>query len=65
MSKKGVLSIAVALTALGAGGCAESDSKAEERGSIAVELCEGHGGVAALDDDIVVCRDQSVHQGEV
>ena len=49
---------------VGGVGCDEGDSRAEERGATAVELCRGHGGVAALDDDIVICRDQTIERGE-
>lgn len=33
----------------------------EERGSRAVNECRGHGGVAALEDDAVICRDQTAN----
>lgn len=66
MKRNGLISLALASLAVASGvGCDESDSQAEERGKAAIELCRGHGGVAALDDDIVICRDQSVHEGEV
>lgn len=65
MKRRGLIAIVTAMAIAGAIGCDEADTEAEERGAKAVELCRGHGGVAALDDDIVVCRDQSVHRGEV
>lgn len=51
---------AVLLAALAAGGvsaCGESDS--DNRGVTAVGLCRDHGGVVALEDEIVICRDQT------
>jgi hypothetical protein len=64
LKRNGPLAIAVAIIAIAGGaGCDEADSEAEDRGAAAVELCEGHGGVAALEDDVVICRDQSAHQG--
>jgi hypothetical protein len=66
MKRNRLIAIAVAVLAIAIGaGCDEGETEAEERGAAAVELCRGHGGVAALDDDIVVCRDQTVHRGEV
>lgn len=65
MKRNRRISIGVVILAiLGGAGCDQADTDAEDRGDAAVELCRGHGGVAALDDDIVVCRDQSVHRGE-
>jgi hypothetical protein len=62
---KGVLAAAGAILAMVGGvACDEGSSRAEERGATAVELCRGHGGVAALDDDIVICRDQTIERGE-
>jgi hypothetical protein len=34
----------------------------EERDARAVEACRGHGGVAAFDDDIAICRDQTFQE---
>lgn len=65
MNGKGVLAAAGAILAMVGGvACDEGGSHAEERGATAVELCRGHGGVAALDDDIVICRDQTIERGE-
>ena len=54
--------LAVATTA----GCGTngSSSDREERSTRAVNECRGHGGVSAFDDDIVICRDQSLHEAE-
>jgi hypothetical protein len=40
-------------------------SSPEERASSAVRECRGHGGVAAFEDDVVICRDQTTkdHRG--
>jgi hypothetical protein len=45
------------LAAVGVAGCGESDS--DNRGVTAVGLCRDHGGVVALEDEIVICRDQT------
>jgi hypothetical protein len=67
MSSKKLVMIAVALLLAGAsvGGCdsgAEDpgERSTEERGSSAVEACRAHGGVIAFEDDVVICRDQTV-----
>ena len=46
-----------ALAAAGIAACGESDS--DNRGVTAVGLCRDHGGVVALEDEIVICRDQT------
>jgi hypothetical protein len=42
-------------------GCdsSESSSDREARVSRVIEACSGHGGVAAFDDDAVICADQT------
>jgi hypothetical protein len=51
----------VLLAAVALAGCSSQDSSEarEERASRAVAECRGHGGVAAFDDDAVICADQS------
>jgi hypothetical protein len=44
------LGIAVALFELGLG--------------VVVEACRGHGGVVAFDDDLVLCRDQTLQEAD-
>ena len=40
--------------------CGSSDtSDRDERVSRVIEACGGHGGVAAFDDDAVICEDQT------
>ena len=56
--------VRIALAVLAAGAltaCASQESSQDraERGARAVEICRGHGGVAAFDDDAVICRDQT------
>jgi hypothetical protein len=52
------LAPAVALLCAAAlAGCGQSD--ADTRGATAVGQCRAHGGVVALEDEIVVCRDQT------
>jgi hypothetical protein len=42
-------------------GCGGSQSSADrsERVSRVTEACDGHGGVAAFEDDAVICEDQT------
>jgi hypothetical protein len=42
-------------------GCSspEASESRDERGSNAVDLCRGRGGVTALEDNVVICRDQT------
>jgi hypothetical protein len=54
--------VIAALAAAGIAGCGESDSG--NRGNEAVGLCQGHGGVVALEDEIVICRDQTSHTAD-
>jgi hypothetical protein len=53
--------ITVVVFALAPAGCTSRDASAE-RGSRAVGACRRQGGVSAFDDDIVICRDQTVHE---
>jgi hypothetical protein len=46
---------------LGVAACGDSDTL--DRGHEAVALCNGHGGVVAFEDEIVICRDQTAHDG--
>jgi hypothetical protein len=53
---------AVALAAALAPACGGNDSSASdraERGSRTIDACREHGGVAAFDDDAVICDDQT------
>jgi hypothetical protein len=44
-------------------GCASDEtSSREDRASSAIEECRDHGGVGAFDDDVVICRDQTVNE---
>jgi hypothetical protein len=54
----------MALAATGVAGCGEEPSSAEERGRRAVQMCSGHGGVVAFEDDLAICRDQTYHEVE-
>jgi hypothetical protein len=65
MSRKKLIPIAVGLLAATASaGCASDEDpgarSAEDRGSTAVEACRAHGGAIAFEDDVVICRDQTV-----
>jgi hypothetical protein len=65
MKRRGIASTAVALLAAAAvAGCSspETEEKRVERGSSAVETCKGHGGVAAFDDEAVICQDQTFEE---
>jgi hypothetical protein len=59
--KRSIPTVAVLLAAAALAGCSspEDTQSREERGSNAVDLCRGHGGVSALEDNVVICRDQS------
>lgn len=46
-------------TALVGCGSSESSSDRAERASRVIEACAGHGGVAAFDDESVICTDQT------
>jgi hypothetical protein len=52
---------AAVLVAAGTAGCGSEGASQdrEERSTRAVEECRGHGGVSALDDDVVICLDQT------
>lgn len=49
----------LAATALVGCGSSESSSDRAERVSRIIEACRAHGGVAAFDDDAVICDDQT------
>ena len=55
---------AVALTVISAAGVAGcgSTSEADDRGASVIGVCRGHGGVVALEDEIVICRDQTAQE---
>jgi hypothetical protein len=55
-----VVILTVVLAFAGATGCGEdgSSSDREERSTRAVDECRAHGGVGAIDDDVVICVDQ-------
>jgi hypothetical protein len=62
MRMRHLVAPAAALLALaGAAGCGTEGSSRdrEERSTQAVNECRGHGGVAAFDDDVVICVDQT------
>jgi hypothetical protein len=42
----------------------EDQTSSGERASRAVEACRDHDGVAAFDDDIAICRDETSAQVE-
>jgi hypothetical protein len=44
-------------------GCgSDQASSREDRASRAIRECRGHGGVAAFEDDVVICRDQTANE---
>ena len=53
--------VAVLLGAMALVGCGSSQSSSDrsERVSRVTEACDGHGGVAAFEDDAVICEDQT------
>jgi hypothetical protein len=51
------LSVLSAVGLIACGGTAESD----DRGTAAVGICRGHDGAIALEDEFVICRDQTAH----
>jgi hypothetical protein len=59
--RKLVALAAAALAVAGAVGCGSEGASQdrEERSTQAVEECRGHGGVGALDDEVVICLDQT------
>src|SRR5918999_6338012 len=56
-----VLPVAATLAIASAAGCGSEGSSRdwEERSMEAVGECRGHGGVSAVDDDVVICVDQT------
>jgi hypothetical protein len=61
MKRNALVALAIAILAATFGaGCDQASSESESRGVAAVELCRGHGGVTAFDDDIAICGDHSV-----
>jgi hypothetical protein len=57
-----MLAISLALpVAVAIGGCASSGSAADrtDRSLSTIEACREHGGVAAFDDDAIICADQT------
>jgi hypothetical protein len=56
-----VLPVAATLAIASAAGCGSEGGTQdrEERSTQAVNECRGHGGVGALDDDVVICNDQT------
>jgi hypothetical protein len=64
LTRKRLAAAALAvLVAAGLAGCGES-APADGRGESAVALCRDHGGATALEDNIVICRDQTYHDTE-
>ena len=64
VNKRQLIAIVIAVLSLASfSGCASDDAAVhEERSSSAIEECREHGGVAAFDDDIVICRDQTANE---
>jgi hypothetical protein len=56
-----VLPVAAVLAIASAAGCGSEGSSRdwEARSMEAVNECRGHGGVSAVDDDVVICVDQT------
>jgi hypothetical protein len=66
MSAKQLIPIAIALVVTaGVAACGGDDpmASAEARGSNAVQFCAEHSGVRAIEDDVVICRDQFATDG--
>jgi hypothetical protein len=64
VNRRVLIPIGVALlAATGVTSCGDSGSSGD-RGSSAVGLCRGHGGVVAIEDEIGICRDQTVQDAE-
>jgi hypothetical protein len=59
--KKSAAVVLSLIAVLGLGAC--GDSQSADRGHEAVALCNGHGGVVAFEDEIVICRDQTAQDG--
>lgn len=64
MNKTQLIAIVIAVLSLTTfSGCASDDAAVhEERSSSVIEECREHGGVAAFDDDIAICRDQTANE---
>lgn len=63
MTGKRLTSTALALLATtSVVACGDTTLDPDERGPAIVELCRDQGGVVALEDELVVCRDQSFHE---
>ncbi len=56
-----VLSVVAVLAIASAAGCGSEGGTQdwEDRSMEAVSDCRGHGGVSAVDDDVVICTDQT------
>jgi hypothetical protein len=57
--KLGRLAAVLGATAVAACGSSDSSSDRDERVGRVIEACSGHEGVAAFDDEEVVCGDQT------
>jgi hypothetical protein len=64
VNKRQLMAIVIAMLSLAAfSGCTSDDAAVhEERSSSVIDECREHGGVAAFDDDIVICRDQTADE---
>ena len=64
MNERQLIAVAIAVLSLATfSGCAgDEEAVHEERSSSAIDECREHGGVAAFDDDIVICRDQTADE---
>jgi hypothetical protein len=62
--QKSILIVIALLAGMAAAGCGDDGASSDfrDRGSSAISECEEHGGVSAFDDDIVICRDQTVDE---
>jgi hypothetical protein len=57
------LTVGVLLLIATFAGCGSDESSSpEDRASSAIRECRGHGGVAAFEDDVVICRDQTTNE---
>jgi hypothetical protein len=60
MTKLWCIAVLLSAMALVVGcGASQSSSDRSERVSRVTEACNGHGGVAAFDDEAVICEDQT------
>jgi hypothetical protein len=62
MKKRHLIALVCAVLATSAGCGSDQPSSGQDRGATAVKECRGHGGVAALEDDTVICRDQTANE---